>query len=246
MTPLLWLEPDDDRTPFPPVERALRDPDGLLAVGGPLSPTRLQMAYRNGVFPWFSAGQPVLWWSPDPRAVLLPHEIRIGRSLRKRVRNAGFEVAFDRRFEDVMRACAAPRAGQPDTWITAAMIDAYVRLHEAGLAHSVEVYRSEQLVGGLYGVALGAAFFGESMFSRQPDASKVALVWLAVQLRRWQYRLIDCQMPSPHLARLGARLLPRRQFLGLLAKALESPTQCGPWRFDTDLDPLGPVAAASI
>jgi leucyl/phenylalanyl-tRNA--protein transferase len=246
MLDLLWLPPDDDDTPFPAADMALRDPNGLLAIGGPLSPTRLERAYRNGIFPWFSEGQPVLWWSPDPRAVLFPAEIRISRSLRKRLRRNEVTLDFDQRFAEVMQACAAPRANQPGTWITDDMIAAYLALHARGLAHSVEVYQAGALVGGLYGVAIGGAFFGESMFSRQADASKIALVYLAAQLRRWGYRLIDCQVPSPHLASLGARLLPRSQFLALLDDAVRLPGKAGVWQFDSDLDPLGADAPTSI
>lgn len=243
---LLWLTPDDETTPFPAVDQALDDPNGLLAIGGPLSPARLEMAYRHGIFPWFSDGQPVLWWSPDPRAVFLPGELHISRSLRKRVRKGEFKLALDRRFEDVMRACAAPRAGQPGTWITSEMIEAYVRLHRLGLAHSVEVYEGGELVGGLYGVAIGGAFFGESMFSRRTDASKVALVWLSQQLWHWGFQMIDCQMPTAHLTSLGARETPRAGFLRLLSAAVNLPHRSGAWRFDTGFDPLLQHAATSI
>lgn len=243
---LLWLAPDDETTPFPPTDQALDDPNGLLAIGGPLSPARLVMAYRNGIFPWFSDGQPVLWWSPDPRAVFLPGELHISRSLRKRLRTGEFQVALDQRFEDVMRACAAPRAGQSGTWITQEMIEAYVQLHRLGLAHSVEVYDNGDLVGGLYGVAIGGAFFGESMFSRRTDTSKIALVWLAQQLWHWGFQLIDCQMPTAHLASLGAREVPRAAFLGLLYRALNLPQRHGTWRFDTDFDPLPGLPTTSI
>lgn len=246
MNTLLWLDPDDDSTPFPPADAALRDPNGLLAVGGSLSPQRLEMAYRAGIFPWFSDGQPPLWWSPDPRAVFLPGEFHVSRSLRKHMRQQHFEVVFDRAFETVMRACAEPRAGQPGTWITGSMIAAYCELHRRGIAHSVEVYRDDRLVGGVYGVAFGAAFFGESMFSRESDGSKIALAWLSAQLARWRYHFIDCQVPSPHLARLGARLIPREQFLRMLAQALESDREPHRWRFESNLDPLAPTASASI
>lgn len=199
---------------FPDIEQALREPNGLLAVGGDLSPERLLCAYRRGIFPWFSAGQPILWWSPEPRTVLFPHALRISRSLRKRMRNGGFLTTHDRTFLSVMRGCAEPRAGEPGTWITAEMIGAYARLHDLGYAHSIECWRDDQLVGGLYGVALGKVFFGESMFSRTADASKVALV----DLCRAGYELIDCQLPSAHLARLGAVELPRREFASLLRR----------------------------
>lgn len=234
----VWLPPDDEAIPFPPADSALEYPNGLLAVGGSLSPERLERAYRSGIFPWFSEGQEILWWSPDPRAVLFPAELHMTRSLRKRIRNAGFEVALDLAFEEVMRACAEPRADQAGTWITAEMIRAYTALHARGLAHSVEVYRGGRLVGGLYGVAIGGAFFGESMFSRESDASKVALAWLAGQLRRWGYALIDCQLPSAHLARLGVRSLPRPVFLDLLRQALKREGKPAPWSFDPGYTPL--------
>lgn len=237
--PLQWpllLHPRDESTPFPPASMAMSDPNGLLAVGGSLSPDRLEQAYRAGIFPWFSEGQEILWWSPDPRAVLLPENIRISRSLRKTLRNSDFQVVFDRDFTETMHACAAPRASESGTWITDDMITAYSRLHELGLAHSVEVYQNDKLVGGLYGVALGAMFFGESMFSRQTDASKVALVWLAAQLRRWGYYAIDCQLPSAHLSGLGAETMPRQQFLSLLQSSLTCAGKQGAWQFDKNLE----------
>lgn len=236
--PLQWpvfLHPDDETTPFPPAALAMREPNGLLAVGGSLTSARLEQAYRCGIFPWFSPGQEILWWSPDPRAVLFPEKLRLARSLRKTLRNQEFEVVFDKAFADVMLACAAPRDGEVGTWITTEMIAAYTRLHKLGMAHSVEVYQDSQLVGGLYGVALGRMFFGESMFSRQRDTSKVALTWLAAQLQRWGYRAIDCQLPSDHLLRLGAQTMPRKDFLALLHNSLEQAGRQGAWRFDPDL-----------
>lgn len=220
---------------FPSVELASRD--GLLAVGGDLSVERLLEAYRHGIFPWYNEGQPILWWSPDPRAVLFPDRIKVARSLRKTARSGKFEVTFDQRFVDVMRACAGPRAKQPTdgTWIIPAMLDAYGELHQRGFAHSVETWENGRLVGGLYGVALGGAFFGESMFSHAADASKVALVSIARQLERWGYTLIDCQLPSAHLARLGAESIPRSDYLRLLDTALGRPAHPSPWHFDTDL-----------
>ena len=215
---LPWLA--DQPVHFPPVEHALRDPDGLLAVGGDLSPAWLLAAYRRGIFPWYSDDQPILWWSPDPRMVLFPHEIRVRRSLAKRLRNGGFRTTANAAFEAVISACAGPRAGQPGTWITDAMREAYGRLHALGVAHSVEVWRGERLVGGLYGVALGPVFFGESMFSREPDASKIALVHLARAMQDDGGRLIDCQMHTTHLASLGARDIARAEFIGYLEKWL--------------------------
>ncbi|MDI5986993.1 leucyl/phenylalanyl-tRNA--protein transferase [Halomonas sp. M4R5S39] len=215
---LPWLA--DYPVHFPPVEQALRDPDGLLAIGGDLSPAWLLAAYRRGIFPWYSDDQPILWWSPDPRMVLFPHEIRVRRSLAKRLRNGGFRVTADAAFGEVIATCAGPREGQPGTWITDAMREAYARLHALGVAHSVEVWRDGRLVGGLYGVALGPVFFGESMFSREPDASKVALVHLARAMQDGGGRLIDCQMHTSHLASLGARDIARAEFIGYLEKWL--------------------------
>ncbi|MCL5060607.1 MAG: leucyl/phenylalanyl-tRNA--protein transferase [Candidatus Thermoplasmatota archaeon] len=222
---------------FPPVETALADPNGLLAMGGDLSVERLLDAYRHGIFPWFNPGEPILWWSPDPRMVLVPDEIRVTRSLAKRIRNAGFEVRVDTAFADVMRACAAPRrldrdGRVPATWISPAMVAAYTRLFEAGFAHSVETWHHGALVGGLYGVAIGRMFYGESMFSREPDASKVALVRLARQLQRWEFGLIDCQMETAHLASLSARTMPRAAFTARLAELVNLPHHPGPWSFD--------------
>ncbi len=217
---------------FPPVETALADPNGLLAMGGDLSVARLLDAYRHGIFPWFNPGEPILWWSPDPRMVLVPDEIRVSRSLAKRIRNGGFEVRADTAFAEVMRACAAPREDAFGTWISPAMVAAYTRLFDAGYAHSVETWREGQLVGGLYGVAIGRVFYGESMFSRQPDASKVALMRLAQQLQRWDFGLIDCQMETPHLASLGARTMPRATFIARLVELVNLPHLPGPWCFD--------------
>jgi len=217
---------------FPPVDTALAYPNGLLAKGGDLSLPRLLDAYRHGIFPWFNPGEPILWWSPDPRMVLVPDEIRVGRSLARRLRNAGFETRVDTAFVEVMRGCAEPREGEPGTWISPVMIAAYSRLFEAGFAHSVETWHDARLVGGLYGVAIGRMFYGESMFSRMPDASKVALVRLAQQLHAWGFGLIDCQMETPHLARMGARPIPRAAFVAQLAQLVDLPHRPGPWTFD--------------
>ncbi|MHB1085875.1 MAG: leucyl/phenylalanyl-tRNA--protein transferase [Thiobacillus sp.] len=213
---------------FPPVETALREPNGLLAMGGDLSMECLLDAYRHGIFPWFNPGEPILWWSPDPRMVLVPDEIRVTRSLAKRIRNGGFEVRVDTAFADVMRACAAPR-DDAGTWISEAMVGAYTRLHQAGYAHSVETWHDGTLVGGLYGVAIGRMFYGESMFSRMPDASKVALVRLAQQLQQWEFGLIDCQMETAHLASMGARAVSRMAFTDRLAELVNLPHRPGPW-----------------
>jgi leucyl/phenylalanyl-tRNA---protein transferase len=215
-----WLAPEDPPERFPPVESALTDPPGLLAAGADLRPERLLAAYRRGIFPWYSPGQPVLWWSPDPREVLYPAEFHCSRSLARRLRRGDFLWHQDRDFPAVIAACAAPRAQSPGTWITAAMQEAYCRLHELGFAHSAEAWRGGKLVGGVYGVRLGAVFFGESMFSREPDASKVALAGLVRQCLADGTQLIDCQLPSAHLRSLGSRAVPRPQFLRELALAL--------------------------
>lgn len=234
---LVWLDPADPFAPFPPPERALSQPDGLLAAGGDLSVPRLLRAYQNGIFPWFEEGQPILWWSPDPRLVLFPTEIRVRRSLRKVLRNRPWRITMDTAFGAVVAGCAAPRRGQNGTWITRSMAEAYQALHQAGYAHSVEVWSPRgELLGGLYGVAIGGVFFGESMFTRVPDASKVALVWLARQLERWGFGLIDCQMVTGHLLRMGARTLPRREFLRLLRRHGARRHRPGPWAFDLDRD----------
>jgi len=219
-------------TVFPAVETALAEPNGLLISGGNLSMELLLDAYRHGIFPWFNPGEPILWWSPDPRMVLVPGDIRVTRSLAKRTRNGGFELRVDTAFVDVMRACGAPRKGEAGTWISPAMVAAYTRLFDAGYAHSIETWRDGELVGGLYGVAIGRMFYGESMFSREADASKVALVRLARQLQRWQFGLIDCQMETPHLASLGARALPRAAFCARVAELVDLPHPTGSWNFD--------------
>lgn len=216
---ITWLTPEGDREWFPPLEQALDEPEGLLAAGGDLSPTRIMAAYRRGIFPWYSAGQPVLWWSPDPREVLWPAEFKCSRSLAKSMRNRGFEVTFDRDFAAVVTACAARREHSSGTWITAEMHLAYCDLHTRGHAHSVEVRLNGELVGGLYGVLLGRVFFGESMFSRERDASKVALAWLAGRAVVAGLQLIDCQLPTPHLRSLGSRPIPRHEFSALVAEA---------------------------
>jgi len=240
-----WIAADDHDSPFPPAETALREPNGLLAIGGPLSPRRLELAYRSGVFPWFAEDQPVLWWSPDPRALLYPAGLRVRRSLRKRLRRDDYRVTLDQDFAAVIDGCAAPRADAAGTWITPGMRRAYLALHEEGLAHSVEVRQDGHLVGGLYGVALGAAFFGESMFSRAPDGSKIAMAWLCRQLQGWGFRFLDCQLPTPHLERLGAVTVARERFLGELAEALARPTRWGPWFIDEHLPHPGHTGQAT-
>lgn len=214
---------------FPPADAA--DPTGLLAVGGDLSPERLLEAYRMGIFPWYSDDQPLLWWSPDPRTVLDLDELRVSRSLRKTLKKNIFNVTFDRAFSEVIQACAqVSRKTQSGTWITDEMQDAYVRLHGLGYAHSVETWRGEELAGGLYGVSLGKAFFGESMFHRKTDASKVALATLVQQLKAWQFHFIDAQMTTEHLLSLGAKEISRRMFLRRLKEALQHPTKRGRWK----------------
>lgn len=219
---------------FPPVDRA--SPDGLLAVGGDLSPERLLEAYRHGVFPWYNEDQPILWWSPDPRAVLFPTKLHVSRSLKRILRRHVFAVTFDSSFRTIMEQCAGPRPQYPEggTWITDDMLDAYTRLHELGYAHSVETWQDGRLVGGLYGVAIGGAFFAESMFTRVDDASKVALVRLVRQLQVWDFRLIDCQQFSPHVGRFGAEEIPRRDFIEHLRLALTLPDRRGRWRFEME------------
>jgi leucyl/phenylalanyl-tRNA---protein transferase len=219
---ITWLSPEDAPERFPPLDRALDEPPGLLAAGGDLSAPRLLAAYRRGIFPWYSPGQPVLWWSPDPRAVLFPQEFRCARSLRKTLRNGGFETRIDHDFAAVIEGCAAPRAASAGTWITREMRAAYLELHRQGHAHSVETYRGGRLAGGLYGVRLGGVFFGESMFSREPDASKVALARLVELCRAEAIAVIDCQLPSRHLESLGSRLVPRCEFQAMLREHVPS------------------------
>ena len=222
-------------TPFPPVEQALRQPNGLLAAGADLSPTRLLEAYRSGIFPWFSDGDPILWWSPDPRMVLFPAEFKISRTLRKTLLRGQYQMRCDTAFEQVMRACSQPRDGQNGTWIQEEVIAAYLRLHKAGYAHSIETWMDGELVGGLYGVSMGRMFYGESMFSRKTDASKIALAYLAAQLKRWNVGMIDCQMNTPHLASLGAREITRKEFIIRLQELIHYPNLSSPWFLDDGL-----------
>jgi leucyl/phenylalanyl-tRNA--protein transferase len=220
-----------DDVVFPPPDYA--DPSGLLAVGGDLSSKRLLEAYRAGIFPWYSDDQPILWWSPDPRFMLELDEFKLSRSLKKILRRKIFRVTFDRVFDEVIEACASvPREGQSGTWITPEMQQAYITLHGLGYAHSVEAWLQGELVGGLYGVSLGKAFFGESMFHRKADASKVALAILVERLKSWNFEFIDSQMTTDHMARLGAREVPRRIFLKRLKSALSHPTKRGKWRVE--------------
>jgi leucyl/phenylalanyl-tRNA--protein transferase len=225
-----WLRRGDPPAAFPPVETALADPDGLLCAGGDLTPGRLLEAYRRGIFPWFSDGQPILWWSPDPRTVLYPGELKVSRSLAKTIRNRGFVVTLDRAFGRVMEHCADAALRPEGTWISPQMRAAYQHLHDLGYAHSVETWDGERLAGGLYGVLLDRVFFGESMFSLERDASKVALHALVQAMRERGGRLIDCQVASAHLASLGARSVPRRQFVRELAEAIADLRPDPTWR----------------
>ncbi len=217
---------------FPPVENALTEPNGLLAVGGDLSPQRLLQAYCNGIFPWFNENDPILWWSPDPRMVLFPDELKISRSLRKALKKSHYQIRTDDHFVQVMQACAAPRKAQAGTWIHPQMISAYTALHEMGLAHSVETWIDGELAGGLYGVALGKVFFGESMFSHVTDASKIALVHLVKQLQCWGFGMIDCQAKTEHLASLGAREISRTEFNRHLNLLIPDSLTGSKWDFD--------------
>ena len=222
---------------FPPVERALRRPDGLLAAGGDLSIRTLVTAYARGIFPWYNEGDPILWWSPNPRMVLPCAEFHLSRTLRRRLKKRDVRVSLDEAFDEVVDACAAPRDDEGGTWLVPEMKEAYRSMYGQGLAHSVEVWREERFVGGLYGVALGRMFFGESMVSRETDASKIALAWLCAQMLAWEMPLVDCQMATPHLQSLGARAVPRRQFTAWVDTLVRQP---GPpvWRFDPQLDPV--------
>jgi leucyl/phenylalanyl-tRNA--protein transferase len=230
-----FLGPAD---PFPPVEHALDNPDGLLAAGGSLTTKRLIDAYRRGIFPWFNDGDPILWWSPDPRTILRPNKIHVSRSLRKQLRRGKHFVTIARAFARVLEGCAAPRAGDLGTWLSPAMLRGYAALHNAGLAHSVEVWMDGELAGGIYGVALGRAFFGESMFTRRTDASKIGIVILGEQLERWGFPLIDCQLETAHLMSLGAEHLPRRRFVAEIERLTREPAPS--WTLDQDLagDPV--------
>jgi leucyl/phenylalanyl-tRNA--protein transferase len=217
-----------DEIVFPPVDHA--KPEGLLAIGGDLSPERLLAAYSEGIFPWYSEGEPVLWWSPDPRFVLFPDELRISRSMKQFLKKGSVRTTFDRAFPEVIAACGSrPRPGQAGTWITREMQDAYIKLHNLGFAHSVESWVGESLVGGLYGVSLGGVFFGESMFSAIPNASKAALIDLVCFLRERGFDLIDCQVETGHLGSLGARPIPRQAFIRILAQSLRHETLTGAW-----------------
>lgn len=244
-----WIHPNDTSFEFPDVRLALEDPDGLLAIGGNLHPKRLAAAYRQGIFPWYNNDQPILWWAPNPRAVLFPADLKVSRSLRKTLRktlhNKKFDISFDQAFAEVVEACSEPRAqyNDPGTWIIDDMKRAYQKLHEQGLAHSVECWSDGKLVGGLYGVAIGQVFFGESMFSRKTDASKVAFVSLVNQLSQWDFAIIDCQIHSQHLESLGAKNIDRETFTKLLNQYCERPGHPGLW--NTSIQKTGSVITSS-
>lgn len=233
--PIPWLNPYEEVT-FPQVDQALSDPNGLLAAGGLLTSEWLLAAYQRGIFPWFEQGDPILWWSPDPRLVLFPDRVHLSRSLRKLVRKKLYVLTLDRDFPQVIAACSAPRDGSDGTWITPAMQHAYCELHDLGHAHSVEVWDDGELVGGLYGVAIGRVFFGESMFSARANTSKLALVYLARQLQQWQFELIDCQVRTRHLQSMGAQEISRREFLRSLQRGVTMQSDKEPWQFDSQLN----------
>jgi leucyl/phenylalanyl-tRNA--protein transferase len=224
----------DDRLVFPPVELA---DDGLLALGGDLRPERLLLGYSEGIFPWYAENLPILWHSPDPRMVMTPPDLIVQRSLRKAIKKRPYELRMDTVFRRVLEGCAqAPRPGQNGTWLIPEMVAAYEQLHALGYAHSIEAWRGDELVGGLYGVSLGAAFFGESMFAKAPDASKIAYTGCVRQLAAWGIRLIDCQVHTEHLERFGAYEVPRAEYIGMLKSVLDEPTRQGTWKFEIDLD----------
>ncbi len=226
---IAWISEDDPPDAFPEISAALTAPDGLLAAGGDLKPDRLLYAYRRGVFPWFDSGQPILWWSPDPRCVIRPDSFHVARRLRRTIRNSDLSVSFNKAFSTVIESCALDRVGQEGTWITAEMIEAYSSLHAQGWAHSVEVWRDDELIGGLYGLAIGMAFFGESMFSQASNASKIAMWALCDHLAHQKFNILDCQVVSPHLTTLGATLMPRAEFGALLKRACDPATRLIDW-----------------
>jgi leucyl/phenylalanyl-tRNA--protein transferase len=233
MSAIPWLQ--QDSLDFPPVAQALSEPDGLLAVGGDLQPSRLIEAYRRGIFPWYEDHQPILWWSPDPRMVLYPEKLHVSRSLARLLKQERYQVSFDTDFAAVISRCAAQRQGQEGTWITPAMQAAYERLHHLGYAHSVEVWEQDTLIGGLYGIAIGRLFFGESMFSARSNASKVGFVHLVRQLQRWEFHLVDCQLHSEHLQSLGAEPVSRQAFQDALDTYLDQAAPPSPWQTDAGL-----------
>ncbi len=238
---ITWLNAGDPPAAFPDVESSLTDPDGLLAAGGDLSARRLIAAYARGIFPWYEEGQPILWWCPDPRCILWPADLHISRRLRQQMRNSSAELHFNSAFSDVVRECAGERRSQQGTWITDEMTAAYEQLHEDGWAHSVEIWDDGVLVGGLYGICIGKVFFGESMFSKRPNTSKMAMLGLVTHMRSSGIELIDCQVVSRHLMTLGARVIPRTEFTGFLATACHPPVPQHNWPAQP-----APVAKLSI
>lgn len=237
---IVWLSERDSPDTFPPVKSALREPDGLLAAGGDLSPERLLAAYRRGIFPWYSRGQPILWWCPDPRAILIPAQFKTSRSLAKTIRNRGFVTRIDTAFDTVIDACGSVEVRPDGTWLSPEMRAAYGELHRLGYAHCVETWHGDQLVGGLYGVAIGHVFFGESMFSRERDASKMALRRLCDELVARGFHMIDCQMATSHLLSLGAQLIPRAQFIDRLQNHVAALSPARIWTAaDNDESPAG-------
>ncbi len=236
---ITWLGPNDPADAFPPVDSALNEPDGLLAAGGDLSSERLLYAYSKGIFPWYDEGQPLLWWSPDPRCLLRPGDFRLSRRNRRYIRQSGDVLRFNTAFADVIRACAGPRRSQQGTWITSDMVRAYERLHAEGWAHSVEVWRDDRLVGGLYGIAIGRVFFGESMWSAEPNTSKTALLCMARYMDAGDFGLLDCQVLSEHLVGLGATVIPRSEFLRIMEPLCQPVRRFENW-------PSGPIPAAEL
>lgn len=234
-----WLDPAQPNESFPSSNEALEAPNGLLAAGGDLSIPRLLNAYRQGIFPWYSPGEPILWWSPNPRTVIIPGHAHVSRRLQRTIRQQRWALTFDSDFEAVIKGCAAPRDDEFGTWLSPEMILAYCAMHRAGHAHSIELWQDGNLVGGLYGICIGKIFFGESMFSRVTNASKIILVQLSEQLKRWNFDLLDCQVASDHLMRMGAQQLPREQFLDLVNRQDEqgaASQQTPQWKFDKDLN----------
>ena len=230
-----WIDPYDESGGFPDINLAMKEPNGLLAVGGNLTPKRLIDAYKKGIFPWYTEGQPILWCSPDPRSVLFPDKLNISRSTIKKIRQEKYQITVDRAFKQVISQCAEPRADGNGTWLTPQMIDAYYNLHELGYAHSAECWQGDELVGGLYGVSIGRVFFGESMYSRNSDASKIAFIHLATQLKEWGYSMIDCQVHSKYLQSLGASVIPRQEYINLINHWTKLPALNKQWILDRKL-----------
>ena len=230
-----WIDPYDESGGFPDINLAMKEPNGLLAVGGNLAPKRLVDAYKKGIFPWYTEGQPILWWSPDPRSVLFPDKLNISRSTIKKIRQDKYHITVDRAFKRVITQCAAPRSDGNGTWLTSQMIDAYSNLHELGYAHSAECWLDGELVGGLYGVSIGRVFFGESMYSRNSDASKIAFIYLATQLKEWGYAMIDCQVHSNYLQSLGASVIPRQEYINLINHWTKLPALNKQWVLENKL-----------